>query len=117
MKQKSCPNCGAPYDIVENKCPYCGTCYFDMSCLDLSGHEPFYLKIKYPYGDNNFYITQKVVPDLSQCGFEQERDDVYASGGRCNAKLFKITRSVTLNTNLSFKAIPDKDILCTLEKE
>ena len=21
---KNCPNCGAPYDIGLNKCPYCG---------------------------------------------------------------------------------------------
>lgn len=38
---KNCPNCGAPYDIQLNKCPYCGTSYFDLSALDLTNREPF----------------------------------------------------------------------------
>jgi len=46
MKKRNCPNCAAPYDVDLNKCPYCGTSYYDLSALDLASSEPFYLKIK-----------------------------------------------------------------------
>lgn len=45
-KGKNCPNCGAVYEIDKNKCPYCGTSYYDMSAIDFEDGEPFYLKIK-----------------------------------------------------------------------
>lgn len=34
MKKLNCPNCGAPFEIETHKCPYCGTSYFDMGCID-----------------------------------------------------------------------------------
>ena len=46
MSDRNCINCGAPFDVELNKCPYCGTSYFDMSCLDLDSGKPFALKIK-----------------------------------------------------------------------
>ena len=46
MTQRNCPNCGAPEDVELNKCPYCGTSYFDMSAIDMEMHEPFFLKIR-----------------------------------------------------------------------
>lgn len=42
----NCPNCGAPLEIQNNKCSYCGTPYFDMSMIDANG-EPFILKLKH----------------------------------------------------------------------
>jgi len=39
-EKRNCPNCGAPYDVQLNKCPYCDTSYFDLSCLQI-GDEPF----------------------------------------------------------------------------
>lgn len=63
MASKNCPNCAAPYDVGLNKCPYCGTSYFDMSCIDINSLEPFYLKLK--MGD--MMVTSKVVamPDIA----------------------------------------------------
>ena len=60
MASKNCPNCAAPYDVGLNKCPYCGTSYFDMSCIDINSLEPFYLKLK--IGD--MIVTSKVVATL-----------------------------------------------------
>ena len=57
MASKNCPNCAAPYDVSLNKCPYCGTSYFDMSCIDINSLEPFYIKLK--MGD--MIVTSKVV--------------------------------------------------------
>lgn len=63
MEGKNCPNCGAPYDVILNKCPYCGTSYFDLSAIDICSAEPFYLKLK----SDNMIFTSKVVakPDAS----------------------------------------------------
>ena len=116
MNQKNCPNCGSPYDVMENKCPYCGTYYFDMSCIDLSKCEPFYLKIKLPYMNQNIYLTQKVLPDLSGCSFEQTVDsvDVYDGVGHV---LTKLNTSVSFNTNLAFQAVSDNNTVFYLKKE
>lgn len=57
---RNCPNCGAPYDADLSKCPYCGTSYFDMSCIDIGEQRPFYLKLR--YGD--YILTAKVVAEL-----------------------------------------------------
>lgn len=56
-KSRNCPNCGAPYDVTLNKCPYCGTSYFDLSAIDIYDTEPFYLKLK----SGNMIFTSKVV--------------------------------------------------------
>ena len=60
MEHKNCPNCAAPYDVSLNKCPYCGTSYFDMSCIDIDGLEPFYLKIR----TDGLTITAKVIASM-----------------------------------------------------
>ena len=116
MKRKNCPNCGAPYDAAESKCPYCGTCYVDLSYIDLSGHEPFYLKVKLPYMNGDIYLTQKVIPDLSGCSFEQTVDsvDVYDGVGHI---LTKLNTSVSFNTNLAFQAVSDNNTVFYLKKE
>lgn len=57
MTQRNCPNCAAPYNIELNKCPYCGTSYYDLSALDLTAREPFYLKIKVYMNGKECYIT------------------------------------------------------------
>ena len=55
MKDKNCPNCGAVIEVDKNKCPYCGTSYFDFANIPLN--EPFYLRIKTNDGK---MFTQKV---------------------------------------------------------
>lgn len=117
MKKKNCPNCGAPYDVSENRCPYCGTYYFDMSCIDLSKCEPFYLKIKLPYMGQNIYLTQKVLPDLSGCSFEQTVDSVAVVHDRFGRMPTEFNTSVSFNTNLAFQAVPDDNTVFYLKKE
>ena len=62
MKQRNCPNCGAPYNVELSTCPYCGTSYFDMSAIDINETSPFYLKLKM----DNMVFTSKVIvePDV-----------------------------------------------------
>lgn len=99
MKNRNCPNCGSPYDTELNKCPYCNTSYFDMSCIDIDNNEPFYMKIK--VGDK--VVTQKVIAELG--GIEIKYEPVYAynSFGRIMA----FNGGCNCTTNISFRAIPD----------
>lgn len=114
MSNKNCPNCGAPYDMEHNKCPYCGTYYFDMSCIDFTSNEPIYLKIKVPNGKQELYITQLVVPSIDSMEFSTDTTDVVDLRGRHIATFRK---SMQLNTNISFLAIPDSKSgsLCTVQ--
>ena len=50
--QNNCPNCGSA--ITTEKCPYCGTLFYDFAAMDTD--KPFYIKIK----DNNRIIRCKV---------------------------------------------------------
>lgn len=101
---RNCPNCAAPYNIQLNKCPYCGTSYFDLSSLDLTNREPFYLKIKASIGGKDCYITQLVRPNC-EMEIAIERNDTYATGGLENAKLITFQTAPSLKTKLSFEAI------------
>lgn len=95
--KRNCPNCAAPYDIHEEKCPYCGTYYFDMSVIDMNTREPFYLKIR--YGD--YVITQLVIADSAEINVERDMVDCHANG----IPLMAYTRSINLSTDVTFKAV------------
>ena len=115
MTQRNCPNCAAPYNIELNKCPYCGTSYYDLSALDLMAREPFYLKIKVEMNGKECYITQLVKPrmDMSM-DFSSDGVDYYDGIGN---RLAAYTRSKGLTTNLSFEAVTTGSHLCTIEVE
>ena len=68
MKGRNCPNCGAPIDLEKNKCEYCGTSYFDLSCIPLN--EPFFLRVNIGTRENPKFISQKVYS--SGCTLTQE---------------------------------------------
>lgn len=117
MNQRNCPNCAAPYDIALNKCPYCGTSYYDLSALDLTGHEPFYLKIKTEMNGVPCYITQLVKPSVDM-SIEFSSNTVAAYGELGN-RLCSFTRSNTITTDISFEAVTTgkNKNLCTIEME
>lgn len=104
MMQRNCPNCGAPYDVELNKCPYCGTSYYDLSALDFSAQEPFYLKIKVDMNGSPCYITQLVRPRIDNISMEFNSDTVECRSGIGN-KVTEVIRSNSLITNLSFEAV------------
>lgn len=113
MRQKNCPNCGAPYDINLNTCPYCKTSYFDMSCIDIDDREPFYLKLKI----NGMVFTSKVVADPNM-SIEVRTDGVSAVDTIGNILLRK-TVSKNAEIDIRFFSVPEYKnnipILYTLE--
>ena len=117
MTQRNCPNCAAPYDIELNKCPYCGTSYYDLSALDLTAQEPFYLKIKVDINGSTYYITQLVRPRID-VSIEFNSNDICCHSGAGN-RLVTFTEERYFITNLSFKTIvtDTHKNLCTIEVE
>lgn len=101
-KHTNCPNCASPLEIGEVKCPYCGTTYYDLSAIDFDSNEPIFLTIK----KDNMLITQKVKPQTFS--FESSCDEVFATNNK-GQKLMALKRNMTLDTNITFTAIPDKN--------
>lgn len=101
-RSTNCPNCAAPLEIGEVKCPYCGTTYYDLSAIDFDNNEPIFLTIR----KNNMLITQKVKPQTFS--FESSCDEVFATDSKGH-RLTILKTNVTLDTNISFTAIPDKN--------
>ena len=58
MSDTNCPNCGAAIDVEQNKCPYCGTPYIDLCCIQSC--EPFTLRVNVGTRKRPRIITQKV---------------------------------------------------------
>lgn len=103
MKRKThCPSCAAPLEIGEVKCPYCGTTYYDLSAIDFNSNEPIFLTIK----KDNMLITQKVKPQTFS--FESSCDEVFATDS-LGHKVMALKTNMTLDTNITFTAIPDKN--------
>lgn len=105
-KGKNCPNCGAVYEIDKNKCPYCGTSYYDMSAIDFEDGEPFYLKIKTKMNGKTIYVTQLVVPKFG--GLTLNNECAYAYG-RYNKRLCSCVTNQILTTDVTFETVPDKN--------
>jgi hypothetical protein len=109
MKQRNCPNCGAPYNVELNTCPYCGTSYFDMSAIDINETNPFYLKLK--MGDMIF--TSKVIaePEITVNFYE----DTYSALGRYG-EVGRVVVNSNIDIDMRFKSVYNPNqVLCTLE--
>lgn len=102
----NCLNCGAPFDVSEEKCSYCGTSYYDMSALDINNGKPFMLKIKTTLGGKECYITQLVraLPDMSIDISSETVDCIDA----CGCVVQSMIANRTCTTNLTFQAVPRK---------
>ena len=98
---RNCPNCAAPLSAEEIKCPYCGTSYIDMSCIDLENHEPFYLKINM-HGYQVVTMVRPVTANMTvSCGTQ------YAYGGRGMEKFISFQDEPEVNIDISFSGIPN----------
>ena len=100
---KNCPSCGAPYDVILDKCPYCGTSYFDMSCIDINSNNPFYIKLR----SGNTVFTSKVVAEpLSYIALSSDR--VYIENPIGETVMSFIT-SINADIDIRFHSIVDGD--------
>lgn len=91
MQERNCPNCGAVLRPEKSKCPYCGTSYFDLSAVNISEGEPFYLKLKtYDSLQRRSCIITALVRAEPNITITTEMNTLYAVAGntvipfRCN---------------------------------
>jgi hypothetical protein len=106
---KNCPNCGAPFQLESDKCPYCGTLYYDLSAIDFESQKPIFLKFR----ANGMEVVQKCIPTFEGSEFTVETVDC------CNdfGKILKWTSGYSMATSVKFLAIPDSEgHLCTIYK-
>ena len=82
-KNKNCPNCGAVIDIDKDKCAYCGTSYYDLSCIPFN--EPFYLRLNIGTKENPRIILQKVYTSNVTIESKPQDIDIYAGIGNRRA--------------------------------
>lgn len=100
MESRNCPNCGAPNEPYLNKCPYCGTSYFDLTAIDIADGKPMFLKIR--VGDR--IITQLVYPDPDisvECNVESQDIEIP------NGLFTRIYTNISCTTDIRFHSIPD----------
>lgn len=93
--KRNCPNCGAPYEVKLNKCPYCSTSYFDMSCLDMDGHTPCYIKVK-------TVGTIEMSSDTKDISYHNE-------------VVKRIVTNNSINMNITFEAVMDENRYMMIE--
>ena len=77
MEGRNCPNCGAPLKADICKCPYCGTSYFDISAINISEREPFYLKLRLNAPDGGYDIITAFVCADPSLSITCEQDTLY----------------------------------------
>lgn len=98
---RNCPNCAAPYDVTLNKCPYCGTSYFDLTAIDIYNREPFYLKLK--AGSMVFTSKVMVKPD-ALITISQDSVDCVNNMGTIPSKTVK---SKSVDIDIGFQSVVD----------
>ena len=100
MKIFNCPNCGAP--ISNEKCPYCGTVFYDFTVIDTKN--PCYIKIK----DENHIIMMKVIPKNIDIELTREYVDIYGE----TIESIQYNNRNNLDVNINFEGvIMDDDTL------
>lgn len=76
-KTVNCVNCGAPKDVKERKCKYCGTSYFDMTSIDFTSGQPVALQLMIQNGKGKAMITLLAVPSLYEIDYEPEATKLF----------------------------------------
>ena len=74
MSMTNCVNCGSAKDADASVCPFCGTSYYDLTHIDLSGKKPCVLKLKLPGSDSVF--TMKAYPGIANLTFRPVTCDI-----------------------------------------
>lgn len=109
MRDKlNCPNCGAP--ITEERCPYCGTLFYDF--VNIDPKNPIYLRIKLQ--DGSIVVCKA---NLNTLTLTHQNDCFYASAGLRNDHVSRISMIPATQIELKLDIIPDKnDEVYTLYK-
>jgi len=101
----NCVNCGAAIDIDEQKCPFCGTSYFDLTDIDFTSRDPVALRMKVPCTNGaKAMITMLAMPKFGEFNADTEYVNLYGGPGKQPIMCFPSRTSV--NVGVSFEVVP-----------
>lgn len=108
----NCVNCGAAIETDAEKCPFCGTSYFDLTAIDFTANDPVALKLRLPCQGGTALLSMLARPRFET--LEVTTDRIGVHGG--NGKLLEVTQSRTANANISFEAVAQKNHLYSIKR-
>ena len=76
MSKTNCPKCGTAKDVLEIKCPFCGTAFLDMTAIAPYKLEPMWLK-----GPDGSVYQIKAYPTVANFTIEPEAIEVRSING------------------------------------
>ena len=103
MSKTNCINCGAAKDTEEIKCPFCGTTYIDLTCIDFSSRNPVACSFKLPTDDEQI-LTFIAIPTFESIEYEP----IYCSF-RDRLSIRAFVDSYNANVGISFRPLAQKD--------
>ena len=98
----NCVNCGAPIDYEQNKCPYCGTYYFDLTTMTVG--ETVALKVNVPGKGKVF--GRAILRDFN---VDVESDDVIVTGGKHHEVIHRFRQGINASAKLKFDFVVNDD--------
>ena len=101
MKGRNCPNCGAPLEVGRDNCAYCGTYYFDISCIPIN--EPFFLSLNVGTREHPMIVCQKVYTSGATITREPFEERVRDAQGR----FMQIMSGESVSYELNFVGLGD----------
>ena len=101
MNGRNCPNCGAPLEIGRDNCAYCGTYYFDISCIPI--HEPFFLRLNVGTREHPMIICQKVYTS----GATVTREPIESCARDMQGRIIHVTPGESVSYELNFVGLGD----------
>ena len=99
MSMTNCVNCGSAKDVNETVCPFCGTSYFDLTDIDLSGNKLCVLRLKMPGSGNIFEM--KAYPRMANITMEPD----FYSMRDVTGRLHRVERSMNITADISFAGV------------
>lgn len=96
-KELNCPNCGAP--IAADKCPYCGTVFWDFASIDMKALN--YIKIKY---NGKVYACRAY---LTEQTVKTEPD--YELSTTQDGRPYMVSVMPNVTMQLTFQVVPDDE--------
>lgn len=99
MMERNCVNCGAVIESHADKCPYCGTSYFDFTNVDVGNHKPVVLKLAY----NGKIFALKAVCTSCDISIESTSPTIYVD--HTSMRLTPVHSDITVN--IEFQGVGD----------
>lgn len=105
----NCVNCGAAIDTDINKCPFCGTSYYDLTAIDFDSKDPVACSFRMPHSNGKLIMTMLAVPSLEDVSMETQTADILSPMGYKLA-VYDISRSMNIGVKFSPVTKPDNTL-------